>query len=295
MEKELKLLWNQGKFADIVTLTNGAIDLTSLLFRLRSLAELGFNDEALRLLQVHFDVLKAKPGIIFPIHAALIKAADDRPNGFKILKTYQQLPYDSMETEDAMKEFETWLTRPTTRKAFSFDTWKQLIANRNSSNDQRACEVIPDSDIVAHIDDFSLLLIAPTTPMVRYQTLLRLMKIDYQHSVTCESDGLMYEVIPAMIELPDESDEYQAIFKLLQGREMKLGIPGMATGLLYQYAVSLFPGTPPYEDQDNLMAALSGLACRYMHLPQEGPKTHVQALMEEIEEALLRFTASGNA
>ncbi len=290
MKQDIAKLSESGDYEAVIALTIDKSDEESLRFRLKALYETGCEIEALRLLEVHFDRLKRHPDEAFPIHASIIKRRNDKLAGFKLLPAYQALPYHSIVVEEAMQEFALWLHETKPLRTFDVAIWQNLLRSTKERDHLYAVVSIPKSHLSTHLDDFKKLLMEPFVPSIRLAALRRLIDEDIQGVFPYHGYQLAYELEPTLLEAPLESASAQAFRTVLRRANADPATRGLAEELLEQFAEAVYPGEPPYEDEEHLGEALMTLVGRYQGVHRESVRDPItEAICAIIEGALAWF------
>jgi|GEM_PF-1491523 len=296
MDKRLDLLLKKQEYDQIIELTAMSVDGHDLAVRLVALAETGRDDEALRLITDKFMNLQAFPGTVFPIHANILKSRGDRLAGYAMLKMYQELPYDSIVVEEAMRDFATWLETKPAAPTFSFAHWHELISSDSLEDHLKAVSAIPKRALEQNLEEYLRLLLMPYAPEVRLVGLFRLIDIGLNKTVAYQSVEFDYELMPSFLEKPEAQDEFCAFAAHLKAAKADPTFSGMALDLLLQYANAVFPSQPPYEDETHLATALFLLVNRYMQTDEGLMGDDIaNAIAGEVDETLRRFVSRGDA
>ncbi|MFA5235983.1 MAG: hypothetical protein WC399_04005 [Bacilli bacterium] len=285
-------LAKNGDYETIIKLSENRLDLDSLMVRFQALAVTGADEEALALIDAHFDIMKERIAAIFIEHRDLLMKSGDRAVSYKWLRRYEELPYVSIVIEEAMKEFKAWLEEPEKNQAFDWREWRRQFDSADRTKVASALARLPKVKVHGEVSRLMALLTEDYPPRLRYQALLKLIEAKIDVPCRYAAEGIACEIVPSLLTLPEESFELQDFAERLAHHGFDPSKRELARELLLQYATAIFPMDPPYEDEEHLARALQYLVEQYLHQTPIPIDEVSQAMAGEIEAAILRFDAS---
>ena len=289
MNNEFKKLLDDQDYEAAISLSDGRFDHDALLARFIAYASLGQDIEALALIEQHFEILKGDVKIIFPLHATIIKLKNDKLLGFKVLAKYKELPYASIEIEEAMHEFESWLYEVKQTPAFDVNKWKSSLETTDRALLEKAIVAIPQTMVRDQVATIKRLLVAPYPQAIRFLAVNRLIEAHIETELVYGVGEVSVALIPAMLDAPLTSYEATEFISLIKAYRTGPSEIELALQLLSQYAIAIYPLEPLYEDGDHLLEAIFGLVKKYLGFNHAIANEVTKAISEEIEASLARL------
>lgn len=289
VNNEFKKLLDGHDYDTVISLSDERFDHDALLARFIAYANTGQDIQALALIDDHFETLKGDVKIIFPLHANIIKLRNDKLLGFKVLARYKELPYASIEIEEAMQAFETWLYEVKQTHSFDVKKWKSSLETTDRALLEKAIVAIPQALVRDQVATINKLLNGPHPQAIRFLALTRLIDARVETPIAYGVGDMDLEVVPSMLDAPLTSQQATEFIVRIKAFRTGPSEIELALQLLSQYAIAIYPLEPPYEDGDHLLEAIFGLVKKYLGFDTAIVNALTKAISEEIEASLARL------
>ena len=284
----LKLL-ETGQYATILTSTSDLDVGLALVARVIAYHDTGDDEHALSLIETRHEELKNYLALIVPVHFAILKTTDDIASGYRWLRIYQELPYASIEVEEALHEFQTFLETDQRQKETTIAEYTKSLISGDINAKFSALAKLPTESIASLLPHLEPLLVEPYPPIMHYAALKRLIEAKIDSEVNYESNGLIYQLVPSMMDEPLTCGDALDFLELLQTSRADPSAKELARDLLMQYALAIYPLDPPYEDDNHLLNALLTMVDKYLGHHIDTIDEVSKQIIDDIESAIKRY------
>ncbi len=243
----LKTLMEKNQYDLVIKLTENATDPTSLFYRITSLVAVGQVDAALNVILSKREILKNRLSLLIKFHIETLCLKGDFDEAYNSLKYYENLPYESQEVEEILREMPKYI-RNAEKESFKSHQVDEdeLIKRLNSNNEDEvlgALDEIKSLPINSFLPEILKIIRSYPRKTIRSFGLLLLLKAKYDQEVEFLHLDKIIKVNPSLLpepfEVPGFKDVNQVSNALLKEYRdptvMQNALQTLASYLLYIY------------------------------------------------------------
>ena len=289
--EDLKKLLEQKKFDEVLELTRNSKESQELFFRLSALMALGKLKEAIECVENNRLALQDNLPWLMRLHIELLCLDSRFDEAFDEVKYYENLPYDSQESEETLKLLPKIIREYENNKAHlameKEDIIKGLVSN-NSDDVLASLDALRDKDLTPYYIFLQKLLTSYPKQAIRSFALLLLVQRAVNKTFKFNNMGEVIEVNPSTLTPPFVNNDFEKIVKRMEEEYKDPSITQNAITLLSSYLIYIYPKTVDFEDEE-LVDALYHLSCQYLQIDTSIPSTSLANRVKEIGEILADF------
>ena len=289
--EDLKKLLEQKKFDEVLELTRNSKESQELFFRLSALMALGKLKEAIECVENNRLALQDNLPWLMRLHIELLCLDSRFDEAFDEVKYYENLPYDSQESEETLKLLPKIIREYENNKAHlameKEDIIKGLVSN-NSDDVLASLDALRDKDLTSYYIFLQKLLTSYPKQAIRSFALLLLVQRAVNKTFKFNNMGEVIEVNPSTLTPPFVNNDFEKIVKRMEEEYKDPSITQNAITLLSSYLIYIYPKTVDFEDEE-LVDALYHLSCQYLQIDTSIPSTSLANRVKEIGEILADF------
>ena len=289
--EDLKKLLEQKKFDEVLELTRNSKESQELFFRLSALMALGKLKEAIECVENNRLALQDNLPWLMRLHIELLCLDSRFDEAFDEVKYYENLPYDSQESEETLKLLPKIIREYENNKAHlameKEDIIKGLVSN-NSDDVLASLDALRDKDLTPYYIFLQKLLTFYPKQAIRSFALLLLVQRAVNKTFKFNNMGEVIEVNPSTLTPPFVNNDFEKIVKRMEEEYKDPSITQNAITLLSSYLIYIYPKTVDFEDEE-LVDALYHLSCQYLQIDTSIPSTSLANRVKEIGEILADF------
>lgn len=287
---DLKQLFEEGKYEEILSLTAKDDEAEPLYFRLASLFALSKEKEAIALLSTHRETLFAKyPLETLKANFSLRILLHQYEEAYEDYKAFSSFPYQRQEVEEALADIPRALRTAERQESLSKSSSPSEIRKILSSGDSYSIltvlKAMKKEDFPAfEAEVVSLLRKEEIHPFVRTYALLFLLSLSYSKPVSFLEDGCFSTLKPSELTPPFESALYREVVEELPAFLKDPSASNAARSILDEAVLLSYPADfLAGKKKAELLSALSSLSFDYLRSKGK-KKTYPGASKEESEE-----------
>lgn len=204
----LKTLMEKNQYDLVIKLTENATDPTSLFYRITSLVAVGQVDAALNVILSKREILKNRLSLLIKFHIETLCLKGDFDEAYNSLKYYENLPYESQEVEEILREMPKYI-RNAEKESFKSHQVDEdeLIKRLNSNNEDEvlgALDEIKSLPINSFLPEILKITRSYPRKTIRSFGLLLLLKAKYDQEVEFLHLDKIIKVNPSLLPEPFE-------------------------------------------------------------------------------------------
>lgn len=266
----LKTLMDKKAYDLVLKLTENSVDSISLFYRISALLALGEPLKCLDIINAHRRTLEEKPSILIKIHIEILCLLGRFDEAYEVLRYYQELPYDSQETEEILRAMPAYI-RSEEKK-----TYQQHVANEDElrakllSKDDEEVIVALNEIRSFPLESFLLPIIkiirSHARQIVRVFALLLLVDKKYDKEVEFLHFGELIKVVPAELHDPfclEGFKDMQELTFALQSEYHDPSIAENALQLISSYLLYIYPSKLDL-NSDEIIAVFGYLSQKFL-------------------------------
>ena len=289
--EDLRKLLEERKFEEVLEKTKEAKKSEELFFRLSALMALGKLQEAIDCIEVNRVVLQDNLPWLMRLHIELLCLDGRFDEAFDEVKYYENLPYDSQESEEVLKSLPKIIREYENNKAHLAMDKEEIIKGLSSkSNDDvlASLDALRDKDLVPYYIFLQKILTSFPKQAIRSFALLLLVQRGVNKTFKFNHMGETIEVNPSTLKPPFVGDDFEKIIKRMEEEYKDPSITQNAISILSSYLIYIYPDTVNLEE-DELVDALYHLSCQYLQIDTAIPSKSIAERVREINEILADF------
>jgi hypothetical protein len=284
----LKSLLDKKQYDLILSLTEGSVDAEAIVYRISALLGKGQAKDAGALFLANRDLLWSyNPLLTIKSNFELRFIAQEFDAAYDDVSYFQNKPYVSQEIEEYLRDLpkRIRLNEKNQQLAHSYTPEKIEEVFHHSKDDYEVLNLLnylQGVSVREYLSYIKELLVSNRHPSVKTYALLLLVEAGYPESVTFNKNGKVYHVIPKDLEPPYSGKRFNDFVLYLRDLSCDPSVSGVATSLLNDYIMDVYPETVIAKAEDTPLAlALIKLAREYLRsgLGMEGyyEKYHLSA------------------
>lgn len=211
-------LMEKGQYNLIIKATENAKDVDSLIYRIMAFASLEKFEEALNVIDEHHEKLEEKAlKVLIMIHVDILLLMGDTVGAFSLAKYYGDLPYQSQEIEEMIKdipnriaEFHKKLRESKVRGTDNKEI-KRLLKSQNTEDVITGIDLLKDFDCTPFIKELEDIMVDHPSQSVRSLALLTLVEQQYDCVISFTSHRGLLELNPSQCIPPFGKENFQNI------------------------------------------------------------------------------------
>lgn len=289
--EDLRKLLEQRKFEEVLDLTKHSTKSEELFFRLSAMMALGKLKDAINCIEDHRTVLQDNLPWLMRLHIELLCLDGRFDEAFDEVKYYENLPYDSQESEEVLKTLPKIIREYETSKAHLGMEKEEIIKGLSSSNSDdvlASLDALRDKDLVPYYIFLQKILTSYPKQAIRSFALLLLVQRAVNKTFKFNNMGEIIEVNPSLLKPPFVGDDFEKMIKRMEEEYKDPSITQNAISLLSSYLIYIYPKTEDLNN-DTLVDALYHLSCEYLQIDTSIPSKAIGDKLKEISEILNDF------
>ena len=289
--EDLRKLLEQRKFDEVVELTKNATKSEDLFFRLSALMALGKLKEAINCIEDHRVTLQDNLPWLMRLHIELLCLDGRFDEAFDEVKYYENLPYDSQESEETLKKLPKIIREYETSKSHLAMEKEDIIKGLSSNNSDdvlASLDALRDKDLVPYYIFLQKILSSYPKQAIRSFALLLLVQRAVNKTFKFNNMGEMIEVNPSTLKPPFVDDEFEKMIKRMEEEYKDPSITQNAISLLSSYLIYIYPKSVDFDD-DELVDALYHLSCEYLQIDTAIPSKSIAERVRLLNDILSDF------
>ena len=289
--KDLRKLLEERKFAEVLDETKESKKSEELFFRLSALMALGKLKEAIECLENNRVTLQDNLPWLMRLHIELLCLDGRFDDAFDEIKYYENLPYDSQESEEILKQLPKIIREYENNKANLARDKEDIIKGLSSKVDDdvlASLDALRDKDLTPYYIFLQKILLSHPKQAIRSFALLLLVQRAVNKVFKFNHMGDVVEVNPSTLQPPFVGDDFEKIIKRMEEEYKDPSITQNAISLLSSYLIYIYPKNIDLND-DVLVDALYHLSCQYLQIDTSIPSKAIGDKLKEISEILSDF------
>ena len=289
--EDLRKLLEQRKFEEVLELTKEAKKSEDLFFRLSALMALGKLKEAIECIEINRVALQDNLPWLMRIHIELLCLDGRFDEAFDEVKYYENLPYDSQESEEMLKQLPKIIREYENSKAHLAMEKEDIIkglASDNSDDVLASLDALRDKDLTPYYIFLQKILTSYPKQAIRSFALLLLVQRTVNKTFKFNHMGEIIEVNPSTLMPPFVDDEFEKMIKRMEEEYKDPSITQNAISLLSSYLIYIYPKQIDFNEEE-LVDALYHLSCQYLQIDTAIPSKNIANKVREISEILADF------
>ena len=289
--KDLKKLLEERKFEEVLEETVEAKKSEELFFRLSALMALGKLKEAIECIENNRVTLQDNLPWLMRLHIELLCLDNRFDEAFDEVKYYENLPYDSQESEEILKTLPKIIREYENNKANLARDKEDIIKGLTSKVDDdvlASLDALRDKDLAPYYIFLQKILSAYPKQAIRSFALLLLVQRGVNKIFKFNHMGEVMEVNPSSLQPPFVGDDFEKVIKRMEEEYKDPSITQNAISLLSSYLIYIYPESVDLND-DVLVDALYHLSCQYLQIDTAIPSKAIGDKVKEIGEILSDF------
>ena len=203
----LKTLMDKKSYDLVIKLTENSHDPIALFYRVSALIAVGQSEKALDTIVLNRLILKEKLSLLIKFHIEILCYLKRFDEAYQELTYYQELPYESQEVEEILKEMPAYIRKEEKNSyAIKHEPSEEEMKKRLTSS--------KDEEVLAALDEIKNVSIAPyliyllkimsshPRQVIRAFALLLLVNQKYDKEVDYLYEGKLIKIVPSSLEEP---------------------------------------------------------------------------------------------
>lgn len=288
---DLKKLFEETKYQEILERTEKETDGESLFYRLMSLMALSEGERAMALLEKNrYEIFKSHPLQTLKSDFSLRILRKEWDEAYKDYDVFSNYPYISQEVEEALRSIPKALRIAEKEASLPLEaSLKEMRETLKGKDDFAILSLLKSlkkEDFPALEKELTNLLSRKEVhPFVRTYALLYLVSLSYSKEVSFLKDDELLRLIPSKLEPPYVDACYKSFVDLLEATLLDPSLYHVARNLLDEYILLSYPtDVLEKEDENLLLSALSLLAKDYLKGKGETPLGKDVSLSEALSK-----------
>lgn len=211
----LKTLMEKSQYDLVIKLTENARDATSLFYRIASFVAVGQVDEALNVIVTKREILQSQLNLLIKFHIETLCLKGKFDEAYDALKFYENLPYESQEVEEILREMPKYIRNAEKENFKSHqvdeDELKKRLTSDNEDEVLGALDEIKNLPIHDFLPEILTLIRSYPRKTIRSFGLLLLLKSNYSQEVEFLEFDKIIKVNPSLLPEPFEVPGFKDI------------------------------------------------------------------------------------
>jgi hypothetical protein len=267
----LKSLLDKKQYDLILSLTEGSLDPEALVYRISAYLGKGDSASAQDLFFKNRDLLWSfNPVLTIKSNFELRFIAHDFDGAYDDITYFENKPYVSQEVEEYLRDLpkRIRLNEKNQQLAQNYTPEKIEQVFRHSDDDYEVLNLLnylQGANVREYLSYIKELLVSSRHPSVKTYALLLLVEIAYPESVTFNKNGKVYHLVPKDLMPPYSGTVFNDFVLYLRDLSCDPSVAGVATNLLNDYIMDVYPESVVKTKDDTLLAlAFIKLAREYL-------------------------------
>lgn len=289
--KDLRKLLEERKFEDVLEETKESKNSEELFYRLSALMALGKLKDAINCIEDHRVTLQDNLPWLMRLHIELLCLDGRFDEAFDEVKYYENLPYDSQESEETLKQLPKIIREYETNKAHLSMEKEDIIKGLTSKSDDdvlASLDALREKDLVPYYIFLQKILSSYPKQAIRSFALLLLVQRGVDKLFKFNNMGESIEVNPSKLQPPFVGNDFEKVVKRMEEEYKDPSITQNAISLLSSYLIYIYPKTVDLND-DELVDALYHLSCEYLQIDTAIPSKAIADRVRLIGDILSDF------
>ena len=289
--EDLRKLLEERKFQEVLDLTRKSTKSEELFFRLSAFMALGKLKEAIECIENNRVILQDNLPWLMRLHIELLCLDGRFDEAFDEVKYYENLPYDSQESEEVLKTLPKIIREYETSKSHLAMEKEEIIkglASKSSDDVLASLDALRDKDLTPYYIFLQKILTSFPKQAIRSFALLLLVQRAVNKSFKFNNMGEVIDVNPSLLKPPFVDDDFEKVVKRMQEEYKDPSITQNAISLLSSYLIYIYPKTVDLND-DTLVDALYHLSCEYLQIDTSIPSKEIGERVRLIGDILSDF------
>lgn len=288
---DLRKLLEERKFQEVLDLTRKSTKSEELFFRLSAFMALGKLKEAIECIENNRVTLQDNLPWLMRLHIELLCLDGRFDEAFDEVKYYENLPYDSQESEEVLKSLPKIIREYETSKSHLAMEKEEIIkglASKSSDDVLASLDALRDKDLTPYYIFLQKILTSFPKQAIRSFALLLLVQRAVNKTFKFNNMGEVIDVNPSLLKPPFVDDDFEKVVKRMQEEYKDPSITQNAISLLSSYLIYIYPKTVDLND-DTLVDALYHLSCEYLQIDTSIPSKEIGERVRLIGDILSDF------
>jgi len=273
----LKELFDNGKYSDIIELTNKSSDAESVSYRINALIAIENYKAALHEIEIHKETLyKKNPLTCMNLHIELLLHLKMYVEAINVNKEYSERPYISQQVEEFLREVPNKIIASQKRNEINNlykdenEVKKLFMDSKDEMLLSSAIYNLKKLDIIPYLSSLLVLLKRKdVSDDIKTLALIILVSKKVDMEVEINKNNNFVKVNPSKLSAPFNDRQYKEINNLISKVSRDPTIENVAKNLFNQFILNSYPNVI-YNDESNAMAiAFIALAKRYLKADNE--------------------------
>jgi hypothetical protein len=289
--EDLRKLLEERKFQEVLDLTRKSTKSEELFFRLSAFMALGKLKEAIDCIEVNRVTLQDNLPWLMRLHIELLCLDGRFDEAFDEVKYYENLPYDSQESEEVLKTLPKIIREYETSKSHLAMEKEEIIkglASKSSDDVLASLDALRDKDLTPYYIFLQKILTSFPKQAIRSFALLLLVQRAVNKTFKFNNMGETIDVNPSLLKPPFVDDDFEKVVKRMEEEYKDPSITQNAISLLSSYLIYIYPKTVDLND-DVLVDALYHLSCEYLQIDTSIPSKAIGERVRLIGDILSDF------
>ena len=289
--EDLRKLLEERKFEEVLEATKESKKSEELFFRLSALMALGKLKDAIDCIEINRIALQDNLPWLMRLHIELLCLDGRFDEAFEEVKYYENLPYDSQESEETLKMLPKIIREYENNKAHQAMDKDEIIkglSSKNSDDVLASLDALRDKDLVPYYIFLQKILTSFPKQAIRSFALLLLVQRAVNKSFKFNHMGNVIEVNPSLLKPPFVGDDFEKMIKRMEEEYKDPSITQNAISILSSYLIYIYPDTVDFEE-DELVDALYHLSCQYLQIDTAIPSKSIAERVRQMSEILADF------
>ena len=298
----LKTLMDKKQYELVIQITQNSKNEQDLFYRISALLAVGKPEESLDCITSNQKILTKNLKLLVKTHIELLCLLNKFDAARGQLDYYKNLPYESQETEETLKYYETYI-REEEKNAIrghhidEEEVIKRLLS-KNASIVLTGLEACRSKTIELFLPYLEKILVDFPMQAIRSFALLLLVEKKLNKVVKFKHVNQMIEVNPSLLEPPFQDNQFTNIIRSIQSDFKDPSISQNALNIYSTYLIYIYPDKCKFNAKA-LLCALYGIASEYLQndgtlfeekCMREGEKIEdVRKIIEELKGSIETF------
>lgn len=301
----LKTLMDKKAYDLVLKLTEKSTDSFSLFYRISAYLALGEPLKSLEIINHYRYVLEEKPSILIKIHIEILCLLGRFDEAYQILKYYEELPYDSQETEEILRAMPKYI-RDEERKTYrthllNEEELQKKLLSKDDEEVILAINEIREFPLERFLLPLLKIMRSHSRQIIRVFALLLLVDKKYDKEVEFLHFDKLIKVVPAKLDDPFHIQGYNDMQELIFALQSEYHNPSIADNaiqLISSYLLYIYPAKLDLSEEEIIavfgylsqkMLQIDGLSLSLICEKKNLDFDKLNDLILKIEEALKTF------
>ncbi len=299
----LKSLMDRKEYDLVLRLTKNADNPNDLFYRISAFLGSGKYQEALDCIKENRPILQKDLLMLMHVHIEILCILGRFDEAFSELEYYKNLPYESQQVEELLKELPNYI-RAEEKKKYSFvnldeDELIKKLKSEDQSDVLMAIDSIRNRDINPYLSSLEKVMMEFPKQSIRSFALLLLVQKQTNHILRFNHMGNIINVNPSQLTPPFVGEEFNDFVREISSQLKDPSLSETAIQILSSYIIYIYPDVLP-ADKELLLAALEYISHQYLQskkapdideicLKKGLDKDQLEQLIGQIEKAMDNF------